>query len=46
MQRHVDEFTFRFNHPADEMKIVFRDLVDLISGSNQLSYKAPTAKTA
>lgn len=46
MQRYVDEFAFRFNHRASAMKIVFRDMMVRIAGSNRLSYKALTYKSA
>ncbi|MEO6784877.1 MAG: IS1595 family transposase [Chthoniobacteraceae bacterium] len=46
MQRYVDEFTFRFNHRANSMKVMFGDLMERIAGSNHLSYKTLTAKTA
>jgi hypothetical protein len=46
MQRYVDEFTFRFNHRANAMSVVFGDIVERIAGSNHLSYKTLTAKTA
>ena len=46
MQRYVDEFTFRFNHRANAMGAVFGDMMGRIAGSNHLSYKTLTAKTA
>lgn len=46
MQRYVDEFTFRFNHRANAMKVVFRDMMERIAGSNHLSYKTLTMKLA
>lgn len=46
MQRYVDEFAFRFNHRANAMKVVFRDMMERIAGSNHLSYKTLTMKPA
>lgn len=46
MQRYVDEFTFRFNHRANAMQVVFGDMMERIAGSNHLSYKTLTAKAA
>jgi len=39
LQRYVDEFTFRFNRRAEEMKEVFSDVVARVSESVILPYK-------
>jgi transposase-like protein len=46
LQRYVNEFTFRLNRRDRGMQQVFSDLVSRVAGSEQLSYKTLTQKTA
>lgn len=46
LQRYVDEFAFRFNHRADEMREVFSLAVSGVSKSKRITYKTLTQKVA